>query len=74
MGFAIFNLSQWGLPVTKYLRNLTIVATYLNELRLYGGRMDALIVEEGFDSFCYDHVVPEVLTADMCRRNDSIAC
>ena len=62
------------LSATKYLQNLTSITIYLNKLGLYGRWMDAFIVEEGFNSFCYDHVVPEVLTADMCRRDDSIAC
>ena len=63
-----------GSGCDKSLPNLTSITTYLNELGLYGGRMDAFVVEEGFNSLCYDHVVPEVLTADMCRRNNTIAC
>ena len=36
--------------------------------------MDAFVVEERLDVFCYAHVVLQVLTRDVCRRNDAVAC
>ena len=50
-----------------------LLMSYLYELRLYGGGVDTLAVEEAFDFLCYNHVVPEILATDMCRCNDAIA-
>ena len=51
---------------------MTIIQ-YLNELRLYGGRVYALVVEEYLHLIGDANVVREVLAADVGRGNDSVA-
>lgn len=45
----------------------------LQKFRLYGGRMNALIVEEFFHFLGNVHVFAEVSAPNVSRRNDAIA-
>ena len=47
---------------------------YLEELRLDGGRVDALVVEERLDVIGHAHVVLQALTRDVRGGDDAVAC
>ena len=47
--------------------------SYLDELGLDGGRVNALVVEELLHLVSDAHVVSEVLTADVGGRDDAVA-
>jgi len=49
------------------------VGLRLHELRLDGGGVNPLVVEELLHLLCNLHVLCGVETADMRRRNDSVA-
>ena len=47
-------------------------SVYLDEFGLNSRWMNALVMKEGLDFLRYPHVVPKVLTRDVCWGNDAI--
>lgn len=57
---------------SETLRNKA-VSTYLNKLRLDGGGMNALVVEESLHVASNAHIISLVATENVCRRDDAIS-